>query len=164
MRKKTLRKSKKSTKKRAKKSASVKTASKKRSGKSAKKVKNKSKAKRTSRHKLSDAKKSGLPTRPASAIRSFFSKFTGTAEPPATVYLGEIIHYFPQVRAGVIKIKKGPLSLGEIILIKGHTTKIKQPVKSMQIDRTPISRAKKGDIIGLRVKSRVRIGDKVYKA
>ena len=77
--------------------------------------------------------------------------------------LGIVTHYFPHVRAAVIKLK-GPLSNGEAIKIKGHTTDFTQVITSMQIDRVPITGAKKGDEIGLQVNSRVRQQDKVYKA
>jgi len=62
----------------------------------------------------------------------------------------------------VIKIK-APLFKGETIKIKGFTTDITQIANSMQIDRVEIQSAKKGDEIGLKVNSRVRQQDKVYK-
>lgn len=76
--------------------------------------------------------------------------------------IGKITHYFPKVMAGVIKLS-GPLSLGEVIKIKGHTTDLTQTVTSMQIDRVPITAARKGQEIGLLVNSRVRRRDVVYK-
>ncbi|MBU2258941.1 MAG: hypothetical protein KJ926_07505, partial [Candidatus Omnitrophica bacterium] len=76
--------------------------------------------------------------------------------------LGEITHYFPKVRAGVIKLK-APLKSGEKVRIKGHTTDFKQVIVSMQIDRVTIQEAKKGDEIGILVNSRVRKKDTVYK-
>lgn len=76
--------------------------------------------------------------------------------------IGKITHYFPKVRAAVIKLE-APLSVGDSIRIKGHTTDFKQAITSMQIDRVPISQAKKGQEIGLLVDSRVRQHDEVYK-
>jgi putative protease len=77
--------------------------------------------------------------------------------------IGKVTHYFPHVRAAVIKLKV-PLSVGDSIRIKGHTTDFTQKITSMQIDRVPISSGKKGDEIGLLVDSRVRQHDVVYKA
>ncbi|MFH1281736.1 MAG: translation elongation factor-like protein, partial [Candidatus Omnitrophota bacterium] len=71
-------------------------------------------------------------------------------------------HYFPHVQAAVIKLKS-PLTKGDTIKIKGHTTDVTQVVSSMQIDRVDIQTAKKGDEIGLLVNSRTRQEDKVYK-
>lgn len=76
--------------------------------------------------------------------------------------IGTVTHYFPKVRAGVVKLK-APLAVGDVIKIKGHTTDFTQPVKSMQIDRVPLDKAKKGDEIGILVDSRVRRHDAVYK-
>jgi hypothetical protein len=76
--------------------------------------------------------------------------------------IGTVTHYFPHVRAAVIKLK-APLSVGEIIKVKGHTTDFTQNVTSLQMDRDPIVTAKKGQEIGLQVDSRVRQHDLVYK-
>lgn len=77
--------------------------------------------------------------------------------------VGIITHYFPHVKAGVIKIKKGSISVGDSLHIKGHTTDFIQKTNSLQIDRKPIQSATKGKEIGLLVKSRVRHNDKVYR-
>lgn len=79
------------------------------------------------------------------------------------VQTGKVSHYFPHVKAGAVIIDSGTLAVGDTIHIKGHTTDFKQRVKSLQIDRVPIQQASKGDEIGILVKARVRINDKVYK-
>ena len=76
--------------------------------------------------------------------------------------IGSITHYFPHVQAAVIKLK-APLSVGETIKIKGHTTDFTQTISSLQIDRVPVNSAKVGQEIGLLVNSRVRQHDLVYK-
>jgi hypothetical protein len=76
--------------------------------------------------------------------------------------VGTVTHYFPHVNAAVIKLK-APLSVGEKVKIKGHTTDFIQEVTSMQIDRVPINSAKKGQEIGLLVDSRVRQHDVACK-
>jgi len=81
----------------------------------------------------------------------------------AVLPLGEVTHYFPRVNAAVIKINQGQIRLGDVLSLRGHTTRLKQTVDSMQIDHKPILIANPGDEIGIRVKSRVRAGDKVYK-
>lgn len=75
---------------------------------------------------------------------------------------GIITHYFPKVRAAVVKLKSS-LTIGDIIKIKGHTTDFTQTVISIQIDNVPINLAKKGQEIGLLVNSRVRQHDVIYK-
>jgi hypothetical protein len=76
--------------------------------------------------------------------------------------IGLITHYFPHVRAGVIKLKAA-LRVGDTIKIKGHTTDFTQVVSSMQEDRVPVNEAKKGQEIGILVESRVRRHDEVSK-
>lgn len=77
--------------------------------------------------------------------------------------IGTVTHYFPHVRAAVIKLK-APLAVGDTIKIKGHTTDFTQALTSMQIDRVAVNSAKKGQEIGVLVNSRVRQHDTVYKA
>lgn len=88
-------------------------------------------------------------------------KVTKTKKPKENI-IGKVTHYFPHVRAAVIKLK-APLSVGDNIKIKGHTTDFTENITSMQIDRVSINTAKKGDEIGLLVKSRVRQHDVVIK-
>lgn len=109
--------------------------------------------------KKASTRKSKASTRKGSAKRK--------AQRPAKAknegnLIGLITHYFPHVQAAVIKLK-APLSIGETIKVKGHTTDLVQAVTSMQMDRVTISSAKKGMEIGVQVSSRVRHGDKVYK-
>jgi len=77
--------------------------------------------------------------------------------------IGEVTHFFPHVKAGVIKLKRDTLSVGDTIYIKGHTTDFEQKIKSMQVNHAPLEKASKGQEIGMKVKSKVRHGDKVYK-
>jgi len=77
--------------------------------------------------------------------------------------VGEVTHYFPHVKAAAVKLLKSGLKVGDHIYIKGHTTEFKERVLSIQLDHATIPQGKKGQEIGLLVKSRVRQGDKVYK-
>ncbi len=78
--------------------------------------------------------------------------------------IGVITHYFSHVKAAVIKLTKGSLKVGESVYLKGHTTDFKQPVKSLQFNHATIQEGNMGQEVGLKVKSRVRIGDIVYRA
>ena len=84
------------------------------------------------------------------------------AKQPKAQVIGIITHYFPKVRAGVIKLK-APLSVGDTIRVKGYTTDFTQNITSLQVNHVPVNSAKKGAEIGLLVKSRVRGNDTVYK-
>ena len=90
-------------------------------------------------------------------------KVPPAARAPLPKPIGKVTHYFPHVKAGVVKVTNGSLSVGDTIQIKGHTTDFKQTVVSLQLDHEPIRKAKKGEEVGIQVKSRVRQNDLVYK-
>jgi len=102
-----------------------------------------------------------IKKRPAKKLRRRVKKPAAAKKTKENI-IGTITHYFPKVRAAVVKLK-GPLSIGDTVKIKGHTTDFKQAVTSLQIDRVPITSAKKGQEIGLLVDSRVRTNDTVCK-
>lgn len=76
--------------------------------------------------------------------------------------IGEVSNYFQHVKAAAIKLT-APLKVGDKIRIEGGEKKIEMEVKSMQIDRKPITAAKKGDEVGVLVPEDVHKGYRVYK-
>ena len=46
---------------------------------------------------------------------------------------------------------------------KGHTTDFIEEISSMEIDNQVVDEVKVGDLVGVKVKERVRENDKVYK-
>lgn len=85
------------------------------------------------------------------------------AEEKKEELIGKITHFFSKIEVGIIEITKGSLEVGDKIHVKGATTDFEQEIKSMQIEHEEIEKAKKGDVIGLKVKDKVREGDEVYK-
>lgn len=78
-------------------------------------------------------------------------------------YLGSVSHYFPKVHAAVLLLDAGKLEIGDRIHIAGKKNDFVQPVRSMQIDRKPISEACSGQEIGIEVKRDVDVGDRILK-
>ena len=78
------------------------------------------------------------------------------------VEVGRVTHFYPKISVAIVELKAS-LSIGDKILIKGATTNFEQIVESMQIEHKNIERAEAGQIIGLKVKERVRENDKVYR-
>lgn len=76
--------------------------------------------------------------------------------------IGEITNYFKHVQAAAILLS-APLSVGDKIRIVGGEKDVEVDVESMQIDRKPVEKAKKGDEIGLLVPEDVHKGYKVFK-
>ena len=75
--------------------------------------------------------------------------------------IGEVTHFFGKIKVAIVKLK-APVKVGVEVWFKGVTTDFKQVIQSMQIDHEPISLAKKGKEIGIKVKKRAREGDLVY--
>lgn len=78
--------------------------------------------------------------------------------------IGKITHYYDNIEVGIIEITKSTLAVGDKIHIKGNTTDFEQDVDSMQVEHEQVEKAKKGEVIGLKVKEKVREGDLVYRA
>lgn len=81
----------------------------------------------------------------------------------AEVLIGKVTDYFAKIGVAALVIENGELSLGDTIHFVGHTTNYEQKVASMQIEHQAVDSAKTGDGLGIKVKDRVRHGDKVYK-
>lgn len=84
------------------------------------------------------------------------------AEEKKEELVGKITHHFSKIEVGIVELSK-ELRVGDNIHIKGSTTDFEQKVDSIQIEHENIDKAKKGDVIGLKVKEKVREGDEVYK-
>jgi len=69
--------------------------------------------------------------------------------------IGRITHYFDNLGVAVLNLE-GKLKVGDKIRIQGGEVEFEQVIESMQIDREPIDKAKKGDDVGMKVKERVR--------
>lgn len=78
------------------------------------------------------------------------------------VCIGKIVHFFPHVKAAIIKVEKGTLSIGDKIRIKGHTTDIEQEIKSMQIEHEVVEQVSKGQEVAVKIVGKARKRDKVY--
>lgn len=118
------------------------------------------------RGKKEGAKPGGGPTRSTGSGQAGSPRGGKPAGPvpKEADLIGEVEGYFKKVGVAVIKIKKGPLKVGDAIWIKGHTTDLKFAVDQMQIDHQDVASADKGKSVGIKVKQRCRRGDGVYKA
>ena len=75
--------------------------------------------------------------------------------------VGTITHYYSKIKVGVVEVKK-PLQVGDALQISGRGQSFAQKAKSMQMEHLPITTAKKGHIIGLKVNKPVKPNDVVY--
>jgi len=77
--------------------------------------------------------------------------------------VGEVIKYFSKAGVAAIKVTEGMIRVGDRIKIKGHTTDFEDQIQSMQIDNQTVEKAETGQLIGIKVKDRVREKDAVLK-
>ena len=77
--------------------------------------------------------------------------------------VGRVVKFFSKPSVAAMEITSGTLRVGDRIHIKGHTTDLEETVDSMQIEKESIEEADPGFLVGIKVKDRVREGDKVFK-
>ena len=77
--------------------------------------------------------------------------------------VGKVQKFFATPSVAAIEVIAGVLKIGDKLHFKGHTTDFEDTITSMQVDKDPIEEAKPGDLIGIKVKEKVREHDTVYK-
>ncbi|MBN1850077.1 MAG: translation elongation factor-like protein [Deltaproteobacteria bacterium] len=77
--------------------------------------------------------------------------------------VGVVVKFFAKPGVAAIDMKTGSIKKGDILRYKGYTTDFTEEVFSMEVDNQPVEEAKAGDMIGIKVKERVRENDLVYK-
>lgn len=75
--------------------------------------------------------------------------------------VGKITHYYNGIGVGIVELSD-KLKKGDAIHIKGKSTDFEQTIDSMQIEHDQIDEGEKGDVVGIRVKEKVKEGDEVY--
>jgi translation initiation factor IF-2 len=77
--------------------------------------------------------------------------------------VGVIVKFFAKPSVAAIEVTSGTIKPGDDLKYKGHTTDFTERVGRIELDNQPIEEAKVGDLVGIKVKERVRENDKVYK-
>jgi putative protease len=78
-------------------------------------------------------------------------------------HIATVVKFFAKPSVAAIAMTGGSLAIGDRVKFKGHTTDFEDTVPSMQKDNQPVEKALPGDMIGIKVKDRVREDDLVYK-
>ena len=77
--------------------------------------------------------------------------------------VGLIVKFFTKQSVAALKITKGSVKKGDVLHYKGHTTDFIEEIKSMEVENQSVDEANIGDMVGIKVKERVREKDIVYK-
>ncbi|MEK7212197.1 MAG: translation elongation factor-like protein [Patescibacteria group bacterium] len=75
--------------------------------------------------------------------------------------IGEVTHYYSHLGVAIVKFNKS-VEVGSAVRFKGTTTDFEEKISSMQYDHKPITAAKKGQEVGIKIGDKVREGDLVY--
>lgn len=87
----------------------------------------------------------------------------GSQSKKEKIFVGIARHYFPKKQIGEFILQTGEIELGDEIIITGKTTGIiHQKIESLYVDEKSTPRAKKGDIITIKLNERIRKNDKLY--
>jgi uncharacterized glyoxalase superfamily protein PhnB len=77
--------------------------------------------------------------------------------------VGKVTHYFGKIKVAVVKCSAN-IRVGMDVEYRGATTTFSDTIRSMQKDHVSVRTAKKGASVGVKVKKKVRVGDRVYPA
>lgn len=77
--------------------------------------------------------------------------------------IGVVINYYAKLGVAAVKVTNGTIQSGDLLKYRGYTTDFIEAVKTMEVENQPVEQAQAGDLVGVKVKERVREKDKVYK-
>ena len=75
--------------------------------------------------------------------------------------VGKVIHYYDKIGVGIIEFSAA-LKVGDNVHFKGKHVDFSQSVGSMQVEHEQVEKAKKGDVVGMKVDQKVQDGDLAY--
>jgi putative protease len=79
------------------------------------------------------------------------------------IYLGEVRKYFNKIKVAEVIIRAGTLKTGDKILVSGPKTPATfLEISTIEINHKRVKEAQRGQIVGLKVASRLRPEDKVF--
>ncbi len=81
----------------------------------------------------------------------------------ADIQVGVVKNFFAKPSVAAIEVTEGEIQVGDVLWFRGHTTDFKQEVKSIEEEKQTITKAVKGQLVGVQVRERVREKDLVYK-
>jgi len=86
-----------------------------------------------------------------------FSKKVSRTDKP----VGEVTHYYGNLGVAIVQFNQD-VPVGKNVTFQGATTDFSQDLGSMELDHKQLSAAPRGQEVGVKVKNKVREGDKVY--
>lgn len=117
--------------------------------------------KKKSTKKVSSAKKKMSTKKKIMQVKKkILRRHTGAMKkktPSKPKILGRVVHYYGKPGVAIIEVVSA-ISLGDTIRFRHGTKDYTEPVTSLQIDHQPVTKAKKGDVIGMKVAAKTPSG------
>jgi putative protease len=76
--------------------------------------------------------------------------------------LGKVTHYYDKIEVAIVELAGG-LKVGDTVKFVGKGREFEQPVESIQVEHVQVEKAKKGDVVGIKVAQPVKAGSVVTK-
>jgi putative protease len=77
--------------------------------------------------------------------------------------IGVVTGYYGKIGVAVVRLNEGAVAVGNRLRFHGATTEFTQRVESLQIEHQPVERAERGQEVAVKVRERVRRGDRVSR-
>jgi len=81
---------------------------------------------------------------------------------PKRVLVAKVAHYFGNIKVAAFQVK-APIKVGDTLVFEGGETLFSQKIASLQKEHESVTRAKKGDDVGMKVRKKVHEGYRIYK-
>lgn len=76
---------------------------------------------------------------------------------------GRVSHYYDRIGVAIIELA-APLMVGDVVTFRRGENEHTQQIASIQIDHVSVEKAKKGDVVGVKVTREIHDGSLVMPA
>lgn len=77
--------------------------------------------------------------------------------------VGKVIHYFNKIRVAIVRLT-APMKVGMRVEFRRNNEVFEQEIVSIQIDHEPVKQARKGQVVGIKVRKKTSEGTLVFSA
>jgi len=75
--------------------------------------------------------------------------------------IGKVVHYYDKIGVAIVDLN-GPLRLGDQVTFKKGDDEKTATIESIQIERSAVEQAGKGDVVGVHVDEPLKEGTEVF--
>ncbi len=89
-------------------------------------------------------------------------EFSGSAATQKKIQVGKVTNFYSRIKVASVELLHRGLEVGDKILIEGETTYCQVEISSLQINGKEVTRAEKGEEVGIKLSTKARKKDKVF--